>query len=176
MTAATFQPTRSVVLVGLMGAGKTTVGERLAARLALPFSDSDAEVERSAGLSVAEIFEQRGEPAFRELEREAIGRLIRGSPRVIAAGGGAFVDEDTRGLMLKRCIVVWLDADVQTLAGRLAGESDRPLLRDGDPESMLARLRSDRERYYAQAPIRIDARPAVQTVVEQIIAALIAHG
>ena len=176
MAAADFRPTRSVALVGLMAAGKTTVGERLAERLGLPFSDSDSEVERLARLSVTEIFEKRGEQAFRVMEREAIERLVRGAPMVIAAGGGAFNDEDNRRLMLKRCIVVWLDADVQTLAGRLGGERERPLLRDRHPETMLARLGADRGRFYAQAPIRIDARPAVEAVVEQIVAALIAQG
>jgi shikimate kinase len=155
-----------------MGAGKTTVGARLAKRLGVPFADSDAEVERTEGVSVAEIFEKRGEEAFRTVERRAVARLMGKASLVVAVGGGAFADEDSRRQMLERCIVVWLDADVPTLAGRLAGDRDRPLLRGEDPQAALLRLAAQRESRYAEAHIRVDARGAIDQVVEQVVKAL----
>src|SRR3954469_23857636 len=110
---------RPIVLVGLMGAGKTTVGRRLARRLNLPFADADEEIEAAAGLSIAEIFERCGEAHFRDGERRVLARLIHGPPRVIATGGGAFMDPDTRALMLARCTAVWLDVDVEILVERV---------------------------------------------------------
>src|SRR5918993_5871644 len=112
MATTQFHAGRSIALVGLMGAGKSTVGRALAARLGLPFVDGDQEIEKTEGLTIAELFERFGVAGFRDREREAIAALLDGSPRVIAAGGGAFVDERTRRLMLERCLVVWLDADV----------------------------------------------------------------
>lgn len=174
MTAAEFRLPRPVVLVGLMGAGKSTVGARLAERLGVPFADSDSEIETAAGLSVAEIFEKDGEAAFRAMERDAIAKLIAGPPQVIAAGGGTFADQESRRAMLERCIVVWLDADVSTLAGRLASAANRPLLRGVEPEAILRRLAAARETFHAQAPVRVDARAPVDQVVETIAAALAA--
>jgi shikimate kinase len=164
--------TRSVVLVGPMGAGKTTVGARLAERLGVPFADSDAEIERAVGLSIAEIFETRGEQAFRTVERQTVARLTGKASLVVAVGGGAFADEDSRRQMLERCSVVWLDADVPTLAARLTGDRDRPLLRGEDPQAALARLAAQRNSRYAEAHVRVDARGAIDQVVEQVVKAL----
>ena len=175
MAEAGFCLTRSVVLVGPMGAGKTTVGARLAERLGVPFVDSDSEVERTEGLSIAAIFEQRGERAFRTLERETVARLMGLAPQVVAVGGGAVADTDSRRTMLERCTVVWLDADVATLARRLAGDGDRPLLRGPERKAALARLSAQREPFYAEAPVRIDAKPPVEQVVERILEALAAR-
>lgn len=172
MTAAEFRIARPIALVGLMGAGKTTVGARLAARLGLPFVDSDAAIEQAEGASVAELFDQRGEPAFRKVERETVVGLLSAPAGVIAAGGGAFADEATRRRLLARCTVIWLDADVRILAARVAGDDGRPLLRGRDPEAVLADLAGQRNAFFAQAPIRIDAEPPVEQVVESLVAAI----
>lgn len=162
-----------IVLVGLMGAGKSTVGRRLAARLGLPFVDVDAEIERSAGLGVREIFARFGEARFREWERTMMARLAAGPPRVIAAGGGAFVDGETRRLLLERCLVVWLEADPETLAERVGGNDGRPLLQGRDAGAVLADQALRRNPTYAQAPIRVrsDHRSPGQAV-DAILAAL----
>src|SRR6476620_10354207 len=125
-------PDRSIVLVGLMGAGKTTVGRRLAKRLGLAFADSDEEIEKAADQKIADIFERFGEPSFRDGERRVVRRLIEGPPKVIATGGGAFVDSETRALILERCIAIWLTAEPETLAERVKRRDTRPLLRDSD--------------------------------------------
>lgn len=148
---------RPVVLVGLMGAGKSTVGRRLATLLDAPFSDSDTAIEDAAQRSVAEIFVQFGESHFRDGERRVIARLIAETRGVIATGGGAFIDPETRALILDRAIAVWLDCDVPTLVSRTARRDTRPLLRGGDPAEILTRLHAERAPYYAQAPIRIAA-------------------
>lgn len=147
---------RPVVLVGLMGAGKSTVGQRLAGLLAASFVDSDREIEEAAQRSVAEIFEQFGEPYFRDGERRVIARLIEAGHGVIATGGGAFADAETRTLILERAIAVWLDCDLDTLVARTRRRNTRPLLRNGDPREILARLHTERAPAYAQAPIRIE--------------------
>ena len=166
MPDATKPPEKSIALVGLMGAGKTTLGRRLAERLGLPFADSDAEIESSAGLGVAEIFERHGEAHFRIRERRAIAGLVEGPPRVIATGGGAFIDPATRALLLQRCTVVWLDGEPAVLAARAAG---RPLLAGDDPEAALARLAAARNPIYAEAHIRIAGdESAVERVVEAL--------
>ena len=116
-----------------MGAGKSTVGRRLAKRLGLPFVDADEEIEAAAGLSIAEIFERYGEAHFRDGERRVLARLIDGPPRVIATGGGAFMDAETRALILERCIAIWLDAEVETLAERVGRRGHRPLLKGTGP-------------------------------------------
>lgn len=146
---------RPIVLVGLMGAGKSTVGKRLAARLDLPFVDTDAEIESAAGLSAAEIFELYGEDDFRDGERRVVARLIDGECKVIATGGGAFVDPRTRVLLNEQAITVWLDAPVEVLVERTARRDTRPLLRGGDPRETLKRLAEQRRAAYAQAHIRI---------------------
>jgi shikimate kinase len=167
---------RSIVLVGTMGVGKTTVGRRLAARLGLPFVDADHEIETAAGMTISEIFERFGEAHFRDGERRVIARLIAGEPRVIATGGGAFINPDTRALILERAIAVWLDADVKVLADRVsrAGRRDtRPLLIGRDPLEVLTRLAETRNPIYALAPIHVRSEPLPhEATVEAIIEAL----
>jgi shikimate kinase len=166
-------PDRSIVLVGLMGAGKTTVGRRLAKRLRLVFVDSDEEIEKAADQTVAEIFERFGEASFRDGERRVMRRLIEGPAKVIATGGGAFVDAETRALILDRCIAVWLKAEPETLAARVARRSDRPLLRDKDALATLRDLGEARNPYYAEAHLHICSRTTPhQKTVERIVAAL----
>lgn len=146
---------RPIVLVGMMGVGKTSVGRKLAQLLSLPFADADEAIEEAAQMSVAEIFERFGEDYFRDGERRVIARLVAEGPNVIATGGGAFVQEETRTLVLERGIAVWLDADVGTLVERVKRKDTRPLLRGGDMADILARLKQEREPFYAQAPIRV---------------------
>jgi shikimate kinase len=166
-------PDLSIALVGLMGAGKSTVGQKLARRLALPFVDADREIEQAAGLDIAAIFERYGEAEFREGERRVIARLVHGPVQVIAAGGGAFINDATRALLLARCRVVWLDAAPETLAGRVGRRGHRPLLADRDPHAALAALAEARNPIYAAAHLRIDAGAGdCALVVDRIIAAL----
>jgi shikimate kinase len=143
-----------------MGAGKTTVGRRLAQKLALPFVDADEEIESAAGMKIAEIFERFGEPYFRDGERRVIARLIDGSKKVIATGGGAFMNEETRALILDRATAIWLEADVDTLVDRVRRRSTRPLLKDRDPGEVLRELAALRNPVYALAPIHIRSQPA----------------
>ena len=164
---------RSIVLVGLMGAGKSTVGRRLARRLRLPFADSDEEIERAADHSIPEIFDRFGEANFRDGERRVIARLIDGAPKVIATGGGAFMNDETRRLILDRCIAIWLDADVDTLAERVSRRDNRPLLKDKDPAAVLRQLAEVRKPVYAEAHLRIRSDPSphertVDTIVEAL--------
>jgi shikimate kinase len=169
MPNATPRIDRPIVLVGLMGAGKTTVGRRLAKRLGLPFADSDEEIERSSGYTIAEIFERFGESAFRDGERRTIHRLIDGRPKVIAIGGGAFMDESTRALILSRCTAIWLDADVEILVGRLRRLGHRPLLHGRDPRAVIEGLAELRNPVYAQAHLRIRSAPAPHEAVVDAI-------
>lgn len=168
---------RSVVLVGLMGAGKSTVGRRLARRLGLPFVDSDSEIEDAAGLSAGEVFQRFGERDFRDGERRVVARLASGPVRVIATGGGAFVNPDTRALLNDRCITIWLDAPVDLLAERTARRpGTRPMLQDGDRTETLARLDGERRPAYAEAHIHIPSRGGSHgQVVEAIVSALAHH-
>jgi shikimate kinase len=147
--------TRPVVLVGLMGVGKSTVGRKLASRMARDFVDADDAIAEAAGRSIPEIFENFGEAHFRDGERRVIARLIDESHGVIATGGGAFVDPTTRALILERGIAVWIDCDVDTLVERTARRNTRPLLKNGDPREILTRLAQEREPFYAQAHIRV---------------------
>lgn len=164
---------RSIVLVGLMGAGKSTVGRRLAKRLDLAFVDSDDEIERAAARTITEIFERYGEAGFRDGERRVIARLIDGTPKVIATGGGAFLDEATRALILDRCIAIWLDADLEVLAERVSRRDQRPLLRGKEPLPVLQGLADARRAVYAQAHLHIRSQPAPhERAVERIIKAL----
>ena len=172
MAAAAPALARSIVLVGLMGAGKSTVGPQLARRLGLPFADVDDEIERSLGLSVAGIFERFGEARFREKERNIVARLVAGPPAVIATGGGAFVDEATRRLVLERCTAVWLDADVETLAARIGADSRRPLLNPAAANDTLSRLAGERNPTYAEAQLVVRSDCAPDAVVDRIVAAL----
>lgn len=168
------RPTQPIVLVGLMGAGKSTVGRRLAARLRIPFVDSDHEIETAAGLTVADIFDRYGESEFRDGERRVIARLIEGRPKVIATGGGAFMNDATRAMILERATAVWLDADVNVLAERVARRAGtRPLLREGNPRETLARLAALRNPVYALAPVHIRSRPLPhEAMVDAIVEAL----
>ncbi|MFL6845905.1 MAG: shikimate kinase [Allosphingosinicella sp.] len=173
MTDAPFTPDRPIVLVGLMGAGKTTVGRRLAKRLGLEFVDSDEEIERAADRRIAEIFDQHGEASFRDGERRVIRRLIDEEPRVIATGGGAFMHPETRALILERCVAIWLDADVETLAERVSRRDQRPLLAGKDPLSRLRELAAARNPVYAEAHLRVRSGISPhERAVEQIVAAL----
>jgi shikimate kinase len=148
---------RPVVLVGLMGVGKTSVGKRLAAVLHCPFVDADEEIETAARMTIPEIFAAYGEPHFRDGERRVIARLIEsaGGLMVIATGGGAFCNTETRALILEKAIAVWLDSDIDTLIERTARKDNRPLLREGNPRETLTRLRDERRADYAQAPIHV---------------------
>jgi shikimate kinase len=167
---------RPIVLVGLMGAGKSTVGRRLAKRLNLPFIDTDSAIADAAGYSAAEIFERYGEADFRDGERRLVARLIDGEIRVIATGGGVFVDPRTRQLLNERSITVWLDAPVDVLADRTARRDTRPLLRNDDPKGTLERLSQERGPSYAEAHIRITSGGGAHSeVVESIVAAIDAY-
>jgi shikimate kinase len=147
--------TRPVVLVGLMGAGKSTVGRRLAAMLGRDFVDADDAIAAAAGRSIPEIFETFGEAYFRDGERRVIARLMDEAHGVIATGGGAFVNPDTRALILERGIAVWIDCPVETLVERTAKRTNRPLLQNADPREVLTRLSRERTPFYAEAPIRV---------------------
>ena len=149
-------PDRTVVLVGLMGAGKSCIGRRLAARTGLAFVDADIEIEKAAGCSVAEIFQRYGEPAFRDGERRVIARLLAGTPAILATGGGAFMDTGTRALIRDQGISVWLRADLETLVARTKGRTHRPLLNSGDARETLAKLMDVRYPVYAEADITVD--------------------
>lgn len=148
---------RPVVLVGLMGVGKSSIGRKLSGLLQMPFVDADDEIERAAQMSISEIFEQFGEAYFRDGERRVISRLIDGpgTRKVIATGGGAFVNPETRALILDKAIAVWLDTDIEVLVDRVGRKDTRPLLRGGDPREILTRLKAEREPAYAEAPIRV---------------------
>lgn len=164
---------RPIVLVGLMGAGKSTVGRRLARRLGLPFTDSDEEIAQAAGLSAGEVFEKFGEREFRDGERRVVARLIDEGPRVIATGGGAFLDAETRALLDKSAITIWLDAPVEVLVERTGRRDTRPLLRDGDRGDILARLDRQRRPVYSEAHLRIPSNAQAHArVVDAIIEAL----
>lgn len=167
---------RPIVLVGLMGAGKSTVGRRLARRLGLPFVDSDTEIEEAAGIGTAELFERFGESDFRDGERRLVARLIDGTVRVIATGGGAFIDPRTRQLLNERAITIWLDAPVEILAERTQRRDNRPLLRRGNRADTLARLADERGPMYAEAQIHIRSGVGAHgDVVDEIIATLSEH-
>lgn len=164
---------RPIVLVGLMGVGKSTVGRRLAIRLGLPFVDADHEIEEAAGMTIADIFERFGEPYFRDGERRVIARLIDGRPKVIATGGGAFINDETRALILKSAVAIWLDAEPRVLASRVSRRDTRPLLRGRDPLQVLTDLAEKRNPFYALAPIHVTSYDApheatVNAILEKI--------
>ncbi len=148
---------RSIILIGLMGAGKTSVGRRLALRLGLPFIDADTEIETAAGRSIGDIFEEFGEQAFRDGERRIIARLLDNTPKILATGGGAFLNEKTRRLIKQKGISVWLKADIETLVERTARRNTRPLLKKGDPKEILTRLAQSREPVYAEADLAVES-------------------
>src|SRR5438094_7723979 len=150
--------TRSVVLVGMMGAGKSTIGRRLSARLRLPFLDADIEIEAAAGMSIPDIFETHGEPHFRDGEARVIARLLESGPAVIATGGGAFMREETRNRIRDKAVSIWLKAEVEIIMKRVRRRSDRPLLQNADPEATVSRLLVEREPVYGTADLTIPSR------------------
>lgn len=167
---------RSLALVGMMGAGKSTVGRRLAARLAMPFVDADTEIERAAGMSIPEIFESHGEPHFRDGEARVIARLLNGGPVVLATGGGAVMREDTRARIAERAVSIWLKADADVILRRVRRRADRPLLQTADPAATIGRLIAEREPIYRLADIVVSSRDVPhEKIVEECIA-LLHHG
>ena len=164
---------KTLVLVGMMGAGKTSVGRRLASTLGVPFRDADVEIEAAAGCTINEIFERFGEPAFRSGERKVIARLLSDPPHVLAAGGGAFVDAETRERIKERAVSIWLRAPLELLIQRVLRKDTRPLLRNTDSRATLERLLRDREPIYAQADIVVESDEGPHdVVVKRIVAAL----
>ncbi len=167
---------RSVVLVGMMGAGKSSIGRRLAARLAVPFVDADAEIEKAAGMSIAEIFSAHGESYFRAGETRVIARLLEGGPQVLATGGGAFMNAETRAAIRAKGISVWLRATLDVLNRRIKRRGDRPLLKTGDPGETLRRLIEERYPVYAEADLTVESRDVPHdTIVDEIVAGLRDH-
>jgi shikimate kinase len=156
---------RSLVMVGLMGCGKSAVGRRLAARLGLPFVDADEEIEKAAGKSIEDIFAEHGEAYFREGERKVLARLLRSGPQVLASGGGAFMNAETRAAVVQSGISVWLKADLALLVRRVAKRSNRPLLKTGDPEQVMRNLMEVRYPVYAEADITVESRDVPHEVI-----------
>ena len=167
---------RSVVLVGMMGAGKSSIGRRLAGRLGIPFVDADAEIEKAADMSISEIFAAHGEAYFRAGETRVIARLLEGGPQVLATGGGAFMNTETRAAIDAKGISVWLRATIEVLARRIKRRNDRPLLKSADPIETLKRLIDERYPTYAEADITVESREVPHdTIVEEIVAGLCGH-
>jgi shikimate kinase len=156
---------RSIVLIGLMGAGKTAVGRRLANRLDLPFIDADNEIEQAAGQSIKEIFAEHGESYFREGERKVIARLLEGGPQVLATGGGAYMNPQTRDAIKAHGLSVWLKADLRVLLKRVQRRDHRPLLATGDPETVMRKLMAERNPVYAEADITVESREVPHDVI-----------
>lgn len=165
---------RSVVLIGMMGVGKSSIGRRLAGRFGIPFVDADAEIEKAAGMTIADIFAHRGEADFRSGEARVIARLLEGGPQVLAAGGGAFMNAGTRAAIRAKGVSVWLKADLDVLLRRISKRrNERPLLQTGDPEDTLRALLVEREPIYAQADVTVYSRDvAHDSIVADIISAL----
>jgi shikimate kinase len=165
---------RSVVLVGMMGAGKSSIGRRLATRLAIPFTDADTEIEKAAGMPITEIFSTHGEPYFRAGEARVIARLLDGGPQVLATGGGAFMNPDTRAAIRAKGISVWLRATFEVLSKRIKRRGDRPLLKNSDPQATLRRLIEERYPTYAEADLTVESRDVPHdTIVDEIITGLL---
>jgi shikimate kinase len=164
---------RSIVLVGMMGAGKSSIGRRVAARLNIPFVDADAEIELAADMTIAEIFAVHGEPYFRAGEARVIARLLERGPQVLATGGGAFMNAQTRAALKEKAVSVWLKADLDVLTKRLRRRSDRPLLKTDDPVATLTNLLQVRDPIYATADVAVLSRDVTHDViVDEIIAAV----
>ncbi len=161
------------MLVGMMGAGKTTIGRRLSARLRLPFVDADSEIEAAAGMSIPDIFETHGEPHFRDGEARVIARLLDGGPAVIATGGGAFMREETRSRIGRKAVSIWLKADADVIMKRVKRRADRPLLQTADPAATLGRLIEEREPVYRHADLTIASRDVPhEKIVDECMDAL----
>jgi shikimate kinase len=168
---------RTVTLVGMMGAGKSAIGRRLAARLEVPFRDADTEIETAAGCTISEIFERYGEPAFRDGERRVISRLLTEAPHVLATGGGAFMDAQTRDGIKANTVSIWIKAPVEILLQRVKRRDNRPLLKNGDPRETLERLLEVREPVYAEADLTIESEEGPHSLaVDRIIAELKERG
>lgn len=168
---------RSIVMVGLMGCGKSAIGRRLAARLGIPFIDADEEIERAAGQSISDIFAAHGEAYFRDGERKVIQRLLANGSQVLATGGGAFMSAETRAAVRERGLSVWLRADLPVLMRRVGKRNTRPLLKTDDPEAVMRRLMSERYPVYAEADLVIESRDvAHEVIVEEIVAAILNSG
>lgn len=185
MTAATKMPSdqprpaplpRSIVLVGLMGAGKTNIGRKLSDELAVPFVDSDKVIEEVAGMSIASIFELYGEAKFRAIEAREIARLMTGAPQIISTGGGAFMQENTRQIIRDGSLSVWLKATPHTLAGRISNLDSRPLLKGKDPVEVLTRLSAERTPFYQQAELTVDTDGlSLSAAIEKVKTMILAH-
>jgi shikimate kinase len=167
---------RNIVLVGMMGAGKSSLGRRLAAVLDLPFYDADVEIEKAAGMTIEDIFALHGEPYFRDGEERVIRRLLKGGPLVLATGGGAVISKNTRSAIAKSGISIWLKAPIQLLLRRASKRDNRPLLKSADPLAVLTRLLAERERYYAEADLVFEGRDApYEVTVEELLRLLARH-
>ena len=167
---------RSVVLVGMMGAGKSSVGRRMALRLGIPFVDADTEIEKAAGMTISDIFAARGEAEFRAGEARVILRLLEAGPQVVATGGGAFLNPDTRAAIGARGVSVWLRAEFDVLMKRIRRRHDRPLLKTADPAATLRRLIEEREPVYALADLTVQSREVTHDkIVDEIVGALAGH-
>jgi shikimate kinase len=168
---------RTIALVGLMGAGKSSVGRRLAVQLGVPFKDADDEIVIAAGRPIADIFAERGEDEFRAGERRVIARILDDPPHVLATGGGAFMNPVTRVILRQRATTIWLRADLDTLVKRVSRRDDRPLLRNADPRAVMADLMEKRYPVYGEADIIVESREGPHHLtVDAVIAALRAHG
>ncbi len=166
--------TRSLVLVGMMGAGKSSIGRKLAARLGLPFVDADAEIERAAGMNILDIFTKHGEPSFRAGETRVIARLLDGGPQVLATGGGAFMNPETRAAIRAKGISIWLKADYDVLLRRIKRRSDRPMLKTEDPAETLKHLLEKRDPVYAEADLTVHSRDVPhETIIAEILDAVV---
>jgi shikimate kinase len=167
---------RSIVLTGMMGVGKSSIGRRLAARLGIPFVDADAEIERAAGMSISDIFARHGEADFRNGEARVIARLLEGGEQVLSTGGGAVMNPDTRALIKAKGVSIWLSADFDVLLRRISKrKNERPMLQTADPAATLRALLAEREPVYAQADITVQSREvAHESIVADILAALLA--
>ena len=167
---------RSIVLVGMMGAGKSSIGRRLAARLGIPFVDADAEIEAAAGMTIEDIFTHFGEASFRSGEARVIARLLEAGPQVLATGGGAFINPESRASIRRNGISIWLRADFEVLYRRVKRRNDRPLLKTNDPAETLRQLLAEREPVYAQADASVHSRDVPhEVIVEEILAAIAAR-
>lgn len=176
MTADARLRRKTIALVGLMGVGKSSIGRRLATVLDLPFRDADAEVEAAAGQSISDIFASMGEAAFRDGERRVIARLLDEGPHVLATGGGAFINDETRALIKQRAISIWLKADLPLLARRIGRKDSRPLVRGKDPLAVLTELAAVRDPIYAQADVAVETSDTPHhEAVEAVLRALTDH-
>ncbi|WND03952.1 shikimate kinase [Temperatibacter marinus] len=156
---------KPIVLIGLMGVGKTTIGRRLSRSIGVGFVDSDHEIEKAAQMSVAEIFDSYGEDEFRAVERRVINRLMQGKPKVIATGGGAFMNEETRALIKKEATTIWLNADIDVLVERTSRRDTRPLLKKGNPEDILRNLAAERNPIYAESTLQVRSSDGPHEIV-----------